>query len=105
FEEVFVPDRAEPVRIPRGSDALYMLQVVRDEAHRFANTFHRERRAKRMRSSELDGIKGLGPKRREALLTACGGIAGVRSASLERLTELLPDDVARAVHERFTSSQ
>lgn len=105
FEEVFVPDRAEPVRIPRGSDALYMLQVVRDEAHRFANTFHRERRAKRMRASELDGIKGLGPKRREALLTACGGIAGVRSASLERLTELLPDDVARAVHERFTSSQ
>ena len=105
FEEVYVPDRAEPVRIPRGSDALYMLQVVRDEAHRFANTFHRERRAKRMRSSELDGIKGLGPKRREALLTACGGIAGVRSASLERLTELLPDDVARAVHERFTSSQ
>ena len=105
FEEVYVPDRAEPVRIPRGSDALYMLQVVRDEAHRFANTFHRDRRAKRMRSSELDGIKGLGPKRREALLTACGGIAGVRSASLERLTELLPDDVARAVHERFTSSQ
>ena len=105
FEEVFVPDRAEPVRIPRGSDALYMLQVVRDEAHRFANTFHRERRAKRMRASELDEIKGLGPKRREALLTACGGIAGVRSASLERLTELLPDDVARAVHERFTSSQ
>ena len=105
FEEVFVPDRAEPVRIPRGSDALFMLQVVRDEAHRFANTFHRERRAKRMRASELDGIKGLGPKRREALLTACGGIAGVRSASLERLTELLPDDVARAVHERFTSSQ
>ena len=105
FEEVFVPDRAEPVRIPRGSDALYMLQVVRDEAHRFANTFHRERRAKRMRASELDGIKGLGPKRREALLTACGGIAGVRSASLDRLTELLPDDVARAVHERFTSSQ
>jgi len=105
FEEVYVPDRAEPVRIPRGSDALYMLQVVRDEAHRFANTFHRERRAKRMRASELDGIKGLGPKRREALLTACGGIAGVRSASLERLTELLPDDVARAVHERFTSSQ
>ena len=105
FEEVFVPDRAEPVRIPRGSDALYMLQVVRDEAHRFANTFHRERRAKRMRASELDGIKGLGPKRREALLTACGGIAGVRSASLDRLTELLPDDVARAVHARFTSSQ
>lgn len=105
FEEVFVPDQPEPVRIPRGSEALYMLQVIRDEAHRFANTFHRERRAKRMRASELDGIKGLGPKRREALLKSCGGISGVRAASLERLRELLPDDVARAVHERFTSSQ
>ncbi|MFM8644875.1 MAG: excinuclease ABC subunit UvrC, partial [Actinomycetota bacterium] len=52
FEEVFVPDRGEPIRIPRGSEALYMLQVVRDEAHRFANTFHRERRAKRMKASE-----------------------------------------------------
>lgn len=105
FEEVFVPDQPEPVRIPRGSEALYMLQVIRDEAHRFANTFHRERRAKRMRASELDGIKGLGPKRRAALLTSCGGIAGVRAASLERLKELLPHDVARAVHERFRSSQ
>lgn len=105
FEEVFVPDQPEPVRIPRGSEALYMLQVIRDEAHRFANTFHRERRAKRMRASELDGIKGLGPKRREALLKSCGGIAGVRAASLERLSELLPHDVARAVHDRFTSSQ
>ena len=101
FEEVFVPESNEPVRIPRGSEALYMLQVVRDEAHRFANTFHRERRSKRMKSSELDGIKGLGPKRRERLLLTLGGIPGVRGASLERLTELLPSDVARAVHERF----
>jgi len=93
------------VRIPRGSEALYMLQVVRDEAHRFANTFHRERRAKRMKASELDGIKGLGPKRRGTLLKALGGIGGVRGASLERLSELLPLDVAREVHARFTPSQ
>jgi len=105
FEEVFVPDQSGPVRIPRGSEALYMLQVVRDEAHRFANTFHRERRAKRMKASELDGIKGLGPKRRETLLKALGGIGGVRGASLERLSELLPPDVAREVHARFTPSQ
>jgi len=105
FEEVFVPDQSGPVRIPRGSEALYMLQVVRDEAHRFANTFHRERRAKRMKASELDGIKGLGPKRRETLLKALGGIGGVRGASLERLSELLPLDVAREVHARFTPSQ
>ncbi|MFM8507052.1 MAG: excinuclease ABC subunit C, partial [Actinomycetota bacterium] len=105
FEEVFVPDRGEPIRIPRGSEALYMLQVVRDEAHRFANTFHRERRAKRMKASELDGIKGLGPKRRDTLLKALGGIGGVREASLERLSELLPNEVAREVHARFTPPQ
>ncbi|MFM8907578.1 MAG: excinuclease ABC subunit C, partial [Actinomycetota bacterium] len=105
FEEVFVPDRGEPIRIPRGSEALYMLQVVRDEAHRFANTFHRERRAKHMKASELDGIKGLGPKRRDNLLKALGGIGGVREASLERLSELLPNEVAREVHARFTPPQ
>jgi excinuclease ABC subunit C len=102
FEEVYVPDRAESVRIPRGSEALYMLQVVRDEAHRFANTFHRERRSRRMKASELDGIKGLGPKRREKLLASLGDINAVKEASLERLNELLPPDVAQAVHDRFT---
>lgn len=105
FEEVFVPERGEPIRIPRGSEALYMLQVVRDEAHRFANTFHRERRSKRMRASELDGIKGLGPKRREKLLTQLGGVAGVRSATLEQLSELLPVEVARAIHAKFATPQ
>jgi excinuclease ABC subunit C len=105
FEEVYVPDSPEPIRIPRGSEALYMLQVIRDEAHRFANTFHRERRSKRLRSSELDGIRGLGPKRREKILKACGGMAGVRNASLEELSELLPPDVAQAVHSRFIESQ
>ena len=105
FEEVFVPDRADPVHLPRGSEALFMLQVVRDEAHRFANTFHRERRSKRMRASELDGIRGLGPKRREALFAELGGLAGVRSATLERLSAVLPAEVARAVHDRLHPPQ
>ncbi|MFM8651359.1 MAG: excinuclease ABC subunit UvrC, partial [Acidimicrobiaceae bacterium] len=61
LEEVFIPGRSEPVEVPRGSDALFMLQVIRDEAHRFANRFHRELRGKRMTKSELDGISGLGP--------------------------------------------
>ncbi|NDA01315.1 MAG: excinuclease ABC subunit UvrC, partial [Acidimicrobiia bacterium] len=65
FEEVYLPEQTDPVLLPRGSDALFMLQVVRDEAHRFANSFHRERRGRRMKASELDGIAGLGPKRRE----------------------------------------
>ena len=103
FEEVYVPGSSEPLRIPRGSDALYMLQLIRDEAHRFANTFHRERRSKRMKSSELDGIKGLGPARRERLLKELGGMSGVRSASFVRLQSVswLPDEVAAAVHQRF----
>jgi excinuclease ABC subunit C len=103
FEEVFVPDRPDPVRIPRGSDALYMLQVIRDEAHRFANTFHRQRRSRRMKSSELDGIKGFGAARRERLLKELGGIAGVRAAALTDLEALswLPTEIARAVHTRL----
>lgn len=103
FEEVYVPGSSEPLRIPRGSDALYMLQLIRDEAHRFANTFHRERRSKRMKSSELDGIKGLGPARRERLLKELGGMSGVRSASIDRLHSVswLPHEVAAAVHQRF----
>ena len=107
FEEVFVPDQREPIRIPRGSDALYMLQVVRDEAHRFANTFHRERRSKRMKRSELDGIAGLGAARKARLLQELGGIGGVRSANLEQLQSLawLPQKVAVAVYQRLRDAQ
>ncbi|NQW68713.1 MAG: excinuclease ABC subunit UvrC, partial [Acidimicrobiaceae bacterium] len=107
FEEVYVPDQSDPVRIPRGSEALYMLQVIRDEAHRFANTFHRERRGKRMRASELDGVPGLGSQRRERLLKELGGIAAIKHVSRERLGELswLPAKVADAVHQRFHPPQ
>ena len=107
FEEVFVPDRVEALRIPRGSDALYMLQVIRDEAHRFANTFHRERRSKRMKASELHGIKGLGQVRRDRLVKEFGGIAGVRAASAEQLRAVawLPTVVADAVYQRLHSAQ
>ena len=107
FEEVFLPDQSDPVRIPRGSQALYMLQVVRDEAHRFANTFHRQQRSKRMRASELDGVRGLGAARKERLVKHFGGIAGVKQASREALHELtwLPGAVADAVYERFNGAQ
>ncbi|NDC46140.1 MAG: excinuclease ABC subunit UvrC [Actinobacteria bacterium] len=107
FEEVYLPDRTEPVLLPRGSDALFMLQVVRDEAHRFANSFHRERRGKRMKASELDGIAGLGPKRRERLLNEVGGIGALRGVTRERLAALewLPASVADEVHRRFATPQ
>jgi excinuclease ABC subunit C len=106
FEEVFVPGRSDPVEVPRGSDALFMLQRIRDEAHRFANTFHRELRAKRMTSSSLDGIEGLGEARRKRLVTALGGVNAVKKASLDDLLSLswLPESVARAVFEKFNPS-
>src|ERR1019366_5568209 len=72
FEEVYRPGSSEPVRISRGSEALYLLQRVRDEAHRFAITFHRERRGRRMTTSLLDGIPGLGPTRKKRLLATFG---------------------------------
>ena len=103
FEEVYLPGRSEPVEVPRGSDALFMLQRIRDEAHRFANTFHRELRGKRMTASSLDGIAGLGEARRKKLVTALGGVNAVKKASLDELKALtfLPDVVAEAVHAKF----
>jgi hypothetical protein len=103
FEEVFVPGQSDPVEIPRGSEALFMLQRIRDEAHRFANTFHVERRSKRMTASSLDGIPGLGETRKTKLVKAMGGVNAVKRADLEDLKSLpfLPDAVAEAIHARF----
>jgi len=101
FEEVYQPGSSEPLRIPRGSEALYLLQRVRDEAHRFAITYHRQLRGKRMTRSALDGIAGLGPARRKKLVAAFGGVNAVKAASRQELAELtwLPDAVADAVFE------
>jgi excinuclease ABC subunit C len=106
FEEVFVPGQADPVRIPRQSEALYLLQRLRDEAHRFAVSYHRQLRGKRMTKSSLDGIPGLGPTRKKRLVKELGGVAAVRAAPLESLLALswLPDGVARNVYERLHSS-
>jgi excinuclease ABC subunit C len=103
FEEVYVPGNPEPMNVPRGSEALFMLQRIRDEAHRFANTFHRELRGKRMTASGLDGIAGLGETRKKKLLAALGSVTAVKRASREELRALsfLPDAVADAVHDRF----
>jgi excinuclease ABC subunit C len=100
FEEVFVPGRDEPVEVPRGSEALFLLQRIRDEAHRFANSFHRELRSKRMTASALDGIPGLGEARRKRLLKELGGVTAVKRATLQDLRALpwLPDAVAESIH-------
>jgi excinuclease ABC subunit C len=102
FEEVFVPGRSEPVILPRGSEALYLLQRVRDEAHRFANTFHRELREKRMTKSVLDDIPGFGPGRRTRLVKELGSVGAVKRATLEDLLAIpwLPDAVGQAIYDK-----
>jgi excinuclease ABC subunit C len=103
FEEVYVPGRPEPIRIPRDTEAIYLLQQIRDEAHRFAISFHRERRAKRMTRSALDGIAGLGPARRRRLVEELGGVRAVQAASIDELLALawLPQSVGRAVYDHL----
>ena len=106
FEEVFIPGQSDPVEVPRGSDALFMLQRIRDEAHRFANSFHRELRDKRMVSSALDGIPGLGEARKKRIIKAFGGVTAVKKASLEELkiNTWLPEEVALAIFNKFHDS-
>jgi len=101
FEEVFVPGQSDPVRIPRGSEALYLLQRIRDEAHRFAIAYHRQLRGKRMTQSAIDDVPGLGPTRKTRLLRELGGARGVARAGLDDLKALswLPDTVAEAVYD------
>jgi excinuclease ABC subunit C len=103
LEEVYLPGRDEPVRIPRDSEALYLLQQVRDEAHRFAITYHRQLRAKQMTVSTLDGVAGLGPGRKQRLLREIGSVKKLRTLAEEDLLALtwLPDPVGTAVYRRL----
>jgi excinuclease ABC subunit C len=102
FEEVYLPGRDEPVVIPRKSEALYLLQRLRDESHRFAVTYHRQLRKKRMTKSVLDDIPGLGPTRKKRLVKELGGVNAVKRAELDDLRQLswLPDSVAEAVYDK-----
>ena len=99
LEEVFVPGSSMPIDVPRGSEALFMLQVIRDEAHRFANTFHRQLRGKRMKVSGLDGIPGLGVARKEKLMQVFGSMKSLREASVDEILAQsgLPQVVSQAV--------
>ena len=104
FEEVYVPGEADPIRLPRQSEALYLLQRIRDEAHRFAITFHRELRGKRM--TKLGARRHPRPRARPARSGSPRSSAGsnaVKRASLEELQALpwLPDAVAQAVHDKI----
>ena len=107
FEEVYLPFESEPVRLPRQSEALYLLQRIRDESHRFAITYHRKLRDKRMTKSVLDDIPGLGPARQKRLVKELGSVKKVRLADLETLKAItwLPDAVANAVFDKTHSSK
>jgi excinuclease ABC subunit C len=86
LEEVWVPSEPDPVIMPRSSEGLYLLQRVRDEAHRFAIAYHRSKRSKRMTASVLDSVPGLGEHRRKALVTHFGSIARLKEATVEQIT-------------------
>jgi excinuclease ABC subunit C len=88
LEEVWVPAEPDPLIFPRNSEGLYLLQRVRDEAHRFAITYHRSKRSKRMTASALDSVPGLGDIRRKALVTHFGSLARLRQASVEEITSV-----------------
>jgi excinuclease ABC subunit C len=87
-EEVWLPGRAEPLRLARRAPSLRLLQRARDEAHRFAVSYSRRRRAARTLTSELLAVPGVGPARRRALLERFGSLAGVRSASVAEIAAL-----------------
>ncbi len=100
-ELLFTREHADPIALPPNSPALLLVQRIRDEAHRFAITFHRQSRSKRDLGSALDDIPGVGPRRRKALLTAFGSLAGVRRANREELTAVVGSKCADAVLAHF----
>jgi excinuclease ABC subunit C len=102
-ELLYRPGRSTPIVLDRGSESLYLVQRLRDEAHRFAITFHRSKRGKSMVASSLEGVRGLGPARRERLLATYGSLSALRQATLEELSALewLPGEVARSLYDHL----
>jgi excinuclease ABC subunit C len=96
-ELIYTRDRQEPIAFPKENPALRLIQQIRDEAHRFAVTFHRKARRMRDLRSELDSVPGIGSRRRKALLVSFGSLAGVRRASREELTAVVGAKAADAV--------
>jgi excinuclease ABC subunit C len=103
LEEIFLPDRPDPLVLPRSSEALFVLQHVRDEAHRFAITYHRMKREKRALASPLDDVPGIGPARKKALLKRFGSLARIAAAEAAEIaaTKGIGPDLAQAIHDRL----
>ena len=98
MEEVYLPGADEPLAIPRDEPALHLLQRVRDEAHRFAVTYHRSLRGKKMVDSVLDEVPGIGPTRKKALIRRFGSLKRIRAAGLDELAEVVPEGVAGTLY-------
>jgi excinuclease ABC subunit C len=103
-ELLFTRDREEPIALATDSPALLLIQRIRDEAHRFAVTFHRASRTRRDFRSELDAVAGIGPRRRKALLMAFGSLAGVRRATREELVRVVGAPAADALLAHFAAT-
>jgi excinuclease ABC subunit C len=105
LEEIWFPDRAFPVILPRNSESLYLVQRIRDEAHRFALTFHRSKRSRLMLESLLDEIPGLGEIRRSALLDSFGSIAALRKAELSEIASVpgIGEKTAAIIRQRLSA--
>jgi excinuclease ABC subunit C len=107
LEEVYLPGQPEPLQVPRGSEALFLLQHIRDEAHRFAITYHRQKRAKRSLHSPLDDVRGVGAARKKALLKRFGSLARLQRATLEEIgaTPGVGPALARTIYEQLHGLQ
>jgi len=100
-EEIYVPEREEPIRLERRDPALQLLQMVRDETHRFAVSSHRRRRSKRILHSELDDLPGIGEKRRRLLIERFGSVSGVKQASMQDLMNVLGRNVGQRLYDEL----
>jgi len=101
YEDIYLPDQPEPLVLPRGSQGLYMIQRIRDEAHRFAITYHRQVRSTKTFTSLLDEVPGIGPKRKKALILRFGSVRAIAAASIDDLAavEGMTRDAAERVKE------
>jgi excinuclease ABC subunit C len=96
-EEIFFPYKSAPLLLPRHSQGLYLVQRIRDEAHRYGITAHRKKRQKLGMASQLDAVPGIGPARRKTLLKHFGSVDKIRAASLEELKSVVPEDAAHSI--------
>ncbi|MEM2146262.1 MAG: excinuclease ABC subunit UvrC [Candidatus Jordarchaeaceae archaeon] len=101
FEEIYIPDDSEPIRLPSDSKALFLLQRVRDEAHRFALSYHKKLREKKVKESALESIPGVGVKRRNELLKHFGSLENLRKATVEEIRAVpgISEELAKRIHE------